>query len=85
MSAPLSVEANDELVAKDEFVVFWPKIELDCCAGVLPQEGNVDPLFEPTVTVDPKLGSAFRPGVAAAVFDGAPNADFCCPRPANPD
>jgi hypothetical protein len=85
VSAPLSVEANDEVVAKEEFVVFWPKIEPDCCAEVLPQEGSVEPLFEPTVTVDPKLGSVFRPGVVDVVFEAPPNADFCCPRPAKPD
>ena len=63
------------MVAKEEFVVFWPKLEL-CCCGVLPHDGNVEPLFEPTVTVDPKLCS---------VFGGPPKADFCCPSPANPD
>jgi hypothetical protein len=85
VSAPLSVEANEEVVLKDEVVVFWPKTELDCCAGVLDQDGKVDPLPEFTVTVDPKLGSAFKPAGAEAVFGAPPNADFCCPRPPKPD
>ena len=80
-SGPLSAEAKDELVAKEEFVVVWPKIEL-CCCGVLPHDGSVEPLFEPTVTVDPKLCSVLGAG---ALFDAPPKADFCCPSPANPD
>lgn len=42
---------------------------------MLAQEGSEDPVPEPTVTVEPKLGSVFRP----------PKPDFCCPCPSAPN
>lgn len=84
VSAPLSVEVNEALVPKEEFVVFAPKPKLGCWEDVLPKEPSVEPLFEPSVTVEPELGSAFKPGVEA-VLEAPPNADFCCPNAPNPD
>jgi hypothetical protein len=35
----------------------------DCCGGVFVQEGNDDPVPDPTVTVEPALGSVLKPGI----------------------
>ena len=63
---------SNEAVLNEDFSG-CPKIELLCCAGVFAQEGSEDPVLEPTVTVEPKLGSVFRP----------PKPDFCCPCPSD--
>lgn len=33
-----------------------------CCGGVFVQEENDDPVPDPTVTVEPALGSVLKPG-----------------------
>jgi hypothetical protein len=76
---PLVSLISDDLDSKDEVLKedlsCCPKIPLLCCAGVFPNEGSDDPVLEPTVTVEPKLGSLLR----------LANPDFCCPSAANPD
>lgn len=61
-----SLDSNEDVLKED---LFCPKSEPLCCAGVLAHDESVEPMPEPTVTVDPKLGSGLSP-----VNDG-----FCCP------
>ena len=64
---------SKEAVLKEDLLA-CPNTELPVCAGVLAQDGNEDPVPEPTVTVEPKLGSVFKP----------PRPDFCWPCPSDP-